>query len=199
MKKWIAMLFACAIVSVGVLLLQAAGLVTGGTAGLSLSLSYLLSVPFAVVFFVINIPFYVLGFMQMGMKFTISTILAVSLLSVMNGVLHAFPHFSVHPLVGSVVGGAVIGGGLVTLFINGSSLGGANILALYLQRKLSFDPGKVNFVFDLCVVLSGFYTTGILKGLYSILSIFVISTIISFAKERIAKQNQAKPQQQKAA
>lgn len=185
MKKFFIMAAACVIVSMGVQLLQMANLVTGGTAGLSLSLAYMLEVPFSTVFFIINLPFYILAVIRMGWKFTVSTILAVSMLSISARLLQGLPEASLHPLSGSVLGGVLIGSGLVMLFKANASLGGANILALYLQKKAGYDPGKVNFSFDIIVAALGFLKIGFWNGLCSILSIAIISIIISKAKNWI--------------
>jgi uncharacterized membrane-anchored protein YitT (DUF2179 family) len=64
--------------------------------------------------------------------------------------------------------------GLSLLFWNGSSLGGVNILMLYLQKKYGWDPGKSTFLIDFGIVMTGVYTVGLLKGLYSILSVVVL-------------------------
>ncbi|WP_034670522.1 YitT family protein [Ectobacillus panaciterrae] len=191
MIKIINILFGCLITSIGVLLLRHAHIITGGTAGLSLSLSYILNMPFATLFFAVNIPFYVFSFIRMGWKFTVSTIFAVTILSLMTGVDRWLPPFSIPALLGAVVGGIIIGFGLSILFLNNSSLGGANILALFLQKRFNWNPGKINFLFDFLVVISGIYSVGVTKGIYSILSISIISSIISYFKNKIANRDTA--------
>ncbi|WP_269758072.1 YitT family protein [Thalassobacillus sp. C254] len=53
MVRIINILFGCLLTSVGVVILNHAEIVTGGTAGLSLNVSYLTSLQFALVFFLI--------------------------------------------------------------------------------------------------------------------------------------------------
>jgi uncharacterized membrane-anchored protein YitT (DUF2179 family) len=177
---------ACLLVAFGVMILNFSHLVTGGTAGLALSLSYLLHVPFFIIFFLINIPFYMLSVLRMGWNFTLSTIFSVTALSILTGFGKLVHPISIPPFVGAIAGGIAIGVGLIVLFYNQSSLGGANILALYLQRKLGWDPGKTNFAFDFVVVSIGFYSVGLWRGLASILSIVVIGMIISRFKNLFA-------------
>ncbi|OLS38751.1 hypothetical protein BTR22_03625 [Alkalihalophilus pseudofirmus] len=190
MKKWLMILLAIVITSIGVILLKHANIVTGGTAGLSLSVAYLLSLPFGVTFFLINIPFYIFSMMRMGWNFTFTTIVSVSLLSVVTGFDYFLPAFTVPIWVGAVVGGFVIGVGLSLLFMNGSSLGGANILALFLQKRWNIDPGKTTFAFDFLVVMTSFYTVGFMRGVASILSIAVTARVISYFKNEIAKRRE---------
>ncbi|MFD1638008.1 YitT family protein [Evansella tamaricis] len=183
------MLLGCFIVSVGILFLQNSEVITGGTAGLALSFSYLMNSSFAVVFFLINLPFYILSYFKMGWKFTASTIFAITSLSIMSEIVQFFPSFTIHPIFGSIIGGTIAGLGLSILFMNGSSLGGANILSLFLQQRFNWNPGKTMFAFDFLVILTGLYSVGLVRGFYSVLSIFVISYIISFFKVKIAARN----------
>jgi uncharacterized membrane-anchored protein YitT (DUF2179 family) len=74
-----ALLIGSSFIAVGLTLLKAAGLVTGGVAGVALILSYLGGWPVGVVFFVLNIPFYVLAQRTLGWVFTFKT-LATNLL-----------------------------------------------------------------------------------------------------------------------
>ncbi|MFC0472266.1 YitT family protein [Halalkalibacter kiskunsagensis] len=195
MKHFIFLLFGCLLTAIGVTIVGQSQIVTGGTAGLALSSSYILGLPFYVLFFLINIPFYVFSVLRMGWEFTLSTILSVSMLSTMTYFSYLVPEMTLTPFFGGVLGSVLIGFGLSVLFLNGSSLGGANILALYLQKKFDWDPGKVNFVFDFVVVLSGFYYLGLLNGMYSIMSIAIYSIIISYFKNQIKERNHQKGKQ----
>ncbi|WP_026689666.1 YitT family protein [Alteribacter aurantiacus] len=186
------MIIGCAVVSFGVLILQSSEVITGGTAGLALSLSYMIGSSFGLAFILINIPFYILSYLKMGTKFTLSTIFAVTTLSAMTELLQLFPSFHLTPLLGSVIGGLIIGMGLAVLFLNGSSLGGANILSLFLQKKFGLDPGKTMFVFDSLVILTGLFSVGLVRGFYSILSVFMISMIVSMIKGKISITNEPK-------
>ncbi|OXS68898.1 YitT family protein [Priestia filamentosa] len=186
MKRLLNVLLTCLLTGTGVIILNHSHVVTGGTAGLSLSLAYLSDVPFTILFFLINIPFYIFSFFKMGMKFTVTTICAVTLLSLITAVNPILPPFEIPSIVGAVIGGAVIGLGLSLLFINGASLGGFNIVTLYFQKQFQLNPGKVNFSLDFVVVLLSMYSIGIFKGLCSVVSIAVTSFIIGYFKRQIA-------------
>ncbi|GAF15961.1 hypothetical protein JCM19046_365 [Bacillus sp. JCM 19046] len=190
-KKILAIFCGCLLVAGGVLLLRHAGLVTGGTAGLTLSLAYLFNAPFSLLFFLVNIPFYIFSLMRMGITFTVVTALSVTTLSLLTAVDSYLPAFTIPMFSGAVFGGLLIGLGLTILFKNQASLGGANILALFLQKKTGLDPGKTNFVFDATVVLLSFYVIGLIPGLFSIFSIIIISKVISVFKDSFVKKEKA--------
>jgi uncharacterized membrane-anchored protein YitT (DUF2179 family) len=189
MKKVWFILLGCLITSIGVITLKHSNIVTGGTAGLSLTITYLTNSPFATIFFLINLPFYIFSVLRMGWKFTLSTVGAITVLTIMTATDQLIPSFSIPMLLGSVVGGMFIGMGLSIIFMNGASLGGANILALFLQKRFNFNPGRVNFIFDLLVVLSSVYVVGLVRGLCSIVSIYVTSKVVSYFKNEIAVRN----------
>ncbi|PKG23853.1 hypothetical protein CWS01_09765 [Niallia nealsonii] len=186
------MMLGCFITALGLSILKASGIVTGGTAGLALSFSYLLPLSFPLLFAIINLPFFIISFKKMGKEFTFATMAAVCMVTLFSALL-AKIHvaFSIHPLVGSVLGGIIIGSGTIILFMNGSSLGGAQILSITLQKQLNWNMGKTNFVFDTIVILIGVCSVGIIRALYSIISVLIISFMMSYFKEKIAKRNRA--------
>lgn len=184
------MMLGCFITAAGLFILKVSGIVTGGTAGLALSISYLIPLSFPLLFAIINIPFFLLSFKKMGRKFTLATIAAVFTVTLFSALLSNL-HLKVglHPLLGSIIGGIIIGMGTIILFMNGSSLGGAQILSITLQKQFNWNMGKTNFIFDFLVIVAGVYSVGIIRAVYSVISVFIISCMMSHFKERIAKRN----------
>lgn len=136
----------------GVVMLTHLGLVTGQTAGLAILISYATGWAFGPVFFVINLPFYWLGYKRLGLAFVIKTLAAVSLLSVLTMVLPRYVSFeTLHPALGAVLIGVISGSALLALFRHGASLGGVGIVALYLQDQTGFRAGLTQLLFDACV------------------------------------------------
>jgi len=189
--KFMIMMLGCFITAAGLFILKVSGIVTGGTAGLALSISYLIPLSFPLLFILINIPFFLLSLKKMGKKFTFATIAAVSTVTLFSSLLSNI-HIkdSIHPLLGSIIGGCIIGIGTIILFMNGSSLGGAQILSVTLQKQFNWNMGKTNFIFDFFVIGAGVYSVGIAKALYSIVSVFIISWMMGHFKELIVKRNQ---------
>jgi uncharacterized membrane-anchored protein YitT (DUF2179 family) len=142
-------------VSLGLFLLKASGAVTGGTAGLALLLSYAGGLPFGVLFFAVNVPFFALAVWKKGWNFTLRTIAAVALVSGLSN-LHplALGNLTLDPLYAALGGNLLAGVGLLILFRHKASLGGFNILALLLQERLGWRAGYVQMVLDTTVVLA---------------------------------------------
>lgn len=137
-----AFLLGTAMCALGLQFLTHLGLITGQTAGLAVLLSYVSGWSFGVVFFAVNLPFYILGIWQMGLRFTVKTGVAVAMVSALTELFPLLLRFDhVDPALGAMLAGATIGFGLLTLFRHGASLGGIGILALWLQDRLGLQAG----------------------------------------------------------
>ena len=141
--------------SLGLFLLKSCGSVTGGTAGLALLVSYSVALPFGVIFFAVNLPFFALAVWKKGWNFALRTGAAIALVSLMAS-LHpaALGTLDIDPVYGVPGGNLLAGVGLLILFRHQSSLGGFNIMALLLQEKLGWRAGYVQMVLDVAIVLS---------------------------------------------
>ncbi len=142
-------------VALGVTLFGQAGLLTGGTAGLAFLIHYSTGTDFGVAFFLVNLPFYVFAWQRMGAVFTVKTFVAVALLSL-------FAHFLPQGItisylsapLAAVLGGLLSGAGMLMLFRHRASLGGMNVVVLYLQERMGWSAGKVQMGID-CLILLG--------------------------------------------
>ncbi|MEB0137443.1 MULTISPECIES: YitT family protein [unclassified Undibacterium] len=170
-------------VSLGIALFNQAGLLTGGTAGLAFLVHYRSGMSFGSVFFLINLPFYYLAWKRMGWQFTLKTFCAVALVSVLSGIhpklIHLIDGNLYTPFYVAVVGGIMMGVGFVVLFRHQASLGGINILALYLQQTRGIRAGKLQMGLDFCIVLASLAVVSPLALGASILGAFALNLAIS--------------------
>lgn len=175
-----AMVIGTFLISFAMLLMQQAHTLTGGTAGFALLVHYATGIKFGVIFFLINIPFYYLAYKRLGMQMVIKTIIAVGLLSLLTE-LH--PHFihldGLTPLYGTVLANLLIGIGFLILFRHRSSLGGFNLLALYLQERYGISAGKVQMGLDISVLLASTMFISVPLLVISILGAVVLNLILT--------------------
>ena len=157
------------------------GLVTGQTAGLALLLAYATGYSFALMFFLVNLPFYWLGYQRLGPRFVVKTIIAVALVSVFSIYFPKFMAFdTLDPVYGVVLFGLLTGAGLLAIFRHGASLGGIGILALYIQESTGFRAGYTQLLFDACIFAAAFLIIDASAVLLSMLGAFVVNMIITF-------------------
>lgn len=178
-RKWGWILFSCLCVAIGIQFLTSANLVIGGTAGLGIVLQHLTDISFGILFFTINLPFYFLALSQLGLAFTIRSFISVSIMSTMSDTLAVMFSFELpHPLLGAIIGGIIIGIGLIFLFKEGSSLGGFNMLCIFLDKRFGINPGKTMLLTDILIVASATIVFGIVQVLYSAIAIFIMTGIL---------------------
>lgn len=163
----------------GLLMLGHLGLITGQTAGLAVLISYLTGWSFGIVFFVVNLPFYVLAWTRKGVVFTIKSFVAVAMLSGMSMFFPLLISFeTLNPVLGAALAGGLIGMGLIALFRHGGSLGGVGVLALYLQDRTGFQAGWTQLIFDTVLFTVALFLIGGAPILLSLLGAIVTNLIV---------------------
>ncbi|MEY4736060.1 MAG: hypothetical protein RL302_379 [Pseudomonadota bacterium] len=147
-------------VSLGVVMFGQAGLLTGGTAGVAFLIHYATGWNFGLVFFVVNLPFYGLAWQRMGKRFTVKTFTAVALMAGFSNLVPQLLHFDrLNPIFTSILGGLLMGTGMLILFRHRASLGGFNVLVLYLQERFGWRAGRIQMALDCAIVLSALALT----------------------------------------
>jgi uncharacterized membrane-anchored protein YitT (DUF2179 family) len=182
--KWYEDIFAIFIgttlVSLGIAFYAEAQLTTGSSAGLALLLQYMTGIPFGWLFFAINLPFYALAFMRMGLPFTVKTVASVALVSYFSGQVAGWIGIEqINPLYAALVGGGLIGLGILSLFRHKASVGGINILALFLQENFGIRAGYFQLGVDALILVIAFFVLPFDRVLYSILGAIVLNMIIA--------------------
>lgn len=186
-EDFVALLTGTFLVGFGVLLLQTAHVATGGTVGLAILIHKMSGLAFGVCFFAVNLPFYYLGYRRLGRQMILRTIVAVSLLSLMNELHSRFIHFeSVNPMHAMVLANVGIGLGLLILFRHRASLGGFNLLALDIQERYGIAAGKLQLGLDSLVLLLSLLYLSIWTFALSIVGVVILNMILAmnFRKDR---------------
>jgi uncharacterized membrane-anchored protein YitT (DUF2179 family) len=169
----------------GITILTHLGLVTGQTAGLAVLISYATGWGFGPVFFAVNLPFYVFGYLRMGAAFTAKTFVAVALLSALSVWMPGQLSFaSLNPWLGAVLFGFLSGSALLALFRHGASLGGVGIVALMLQDRLGWRAGWVQLAFDALLFAAAFLVTDARTVAISFLGALVVNLVIAINHRR---------------
>lgn len=167
-------------VALGVVLFRHQGLLTGGTAGLAFLLHYATGWNFSLVFFLINLPFYGLAWRRMGPVFTLKTFAAVALLAVFVEWVPGWIGLGqVNTAFAAVAGGLLTGTGMLILFRHRASLGGFNVLVLWLQERRGWRAGQVQMVLDCAIVLTAFAVVDWTRIAWSVLAAVVLNMTLA--------------------
>ncbi len=148
-----ALVIGCILLVIGLIFLKAAGLATGGIAGIALILSYVSGVPAGVLFTLVNLPFLAFATWAMGRRFAAKTVLV----NIGIATFSAWSRLSirvveVHPFFAAIFGGTVIGMGILALARHQAGVGGTGVVTLWLQRTRGWNAGYVQIAIDLVIV-----------------------------------------------
>lgn len=168
------------IASLGIYLLTAAHAVTGGTAGLSLLLTYASGWPFGVLYVLTNVPFLALAVRAKGWDFTVRTLVSIVLVSGF-AYLHPLmlPESQANPVYATLVGNLLTGVGMLMVFRHRSSLGGLNTLALILQDRLGWKAGYSQLAMDVAIIASALAVVPVTNVLLSAAGAVVLNAVLA--------------------
>ncbi|GAA4304400.1 YitT family protein [Nibribacter koreensis] len=154
-------------------------LIDGGVTGISMLLSVAFGLPLAALILVINLPFIVLGYKQMGMRFTLKSAAAISGLSLAL-VFIEFPEVTHDTLLTAIFGGVFIGSGIGLAMRGGAVLDGTEIAALVVSKSYPLKVSDLILLLNILIFLSAMLVLGTETALYSILTYFAASKMIDF-------------------
>ncbi|QTH63306.1 YitT family protein [Psychrosphaera ytuae] len=194
--QWYAILEGCFLVALGIFFLQSSELLVGGTAGVSALLNRHFELTFGTWFFIVNLPFFYLAIKQMGRTFTVRSFFCIGLVSLLSDALTLLIVLDTIPTwLAAFIGGGLIGIGLLLLFRHNTSLGGVNILALYLEKRFNIHSGKVILALDCVVLAAALHSYPIEKVAYSLVGFIVLSSVLGrYHKKAPVEQHSPQPE-----
>ncbi|MEH7580502.1 YitT family protein [Priestia megaterium] len=147
--------------------------IDGGIVGISIILSHLTDVQIGFYIFVLNLPFFFIGYNQIGKTFALSTLLGVIILSIATSIFHDLPVLTGDPLLATVFGGIVLGVGVGIVIRYGGSLDGTEILAILFNKRTPFSVGETIMFFNLFILGSAGFVFGWDRAMYSLMAYFI--------------------------
>jgi uncharacterized membrane-anchored protein YitT (DUF2179 family) len=168
------------VASLGIFLLKSAHAVTGGTAGLSLLLSYASGWSFGVLYVLTNLPFLALAVRTKGWDFTVRTLVSIVLVSGF-AYLHPLmlPQTMLNPVYATLVGNLLAGVGMLMVFRHRSSLGGLNTLALIVQDKVGWRAGYTQLALDVAIIVAALSVVPVGNVLLSAAGAVVLNVVLA--------------------
>ncbi len=145
----------------------------GGIVGISIMFSHLLNLPLGLFIFVLNLPFFFLGYKQIGKSFAISTIYGIMILSITTAILHPVPAFIDEKFLVTIFGGAILGLGVGLVIRYGGSLDGSEILAILISSKSPFSVGEIVMVVNFFIFIAAGFVFTWESAMYSVIAYFI--------------------------
>ena len=150
-----------------------------GFTGVSLLIHYLSpSWPVAVVYFILNVPVFALGWMYVGRRFFLYSIAGMF---VFTGTL-VWIHISlpVHDkMLSALLAGIITGAGSGIILRSLGSAGGLDILSVTFLKRFSIRLGTTILAFNSLILVAGAILFSLEGALYTLIYIFVCSYIVN--------------------
>lgn len=155
----------------------------GGIAGISIILSHLTGIPLGVFLLVLNLPFLIIGYKQIGKTFALSTLLGIVVMSVGTIMLHPVEPFVTNSFLAVVYGGVILGIGVGIVIRFGGSLDGTEIVAILFNKKTPFSVGEIVMFFNLFIMLVAGFVFTFEKAMYSLIAYYIAFKMIDITIE----------------
>lgn len=150
----------------------------GGIVGISIILSHLSGAKLGYFIFLLNIPFFYIGYKQIGKTFAFSTMLGITVLSLTTILLHDVPVFTSDLLLATVFGGIILGIGVGIVLRFGGSLDGTEVLALLFSKRSPFSVGEIIMFFNVFIFISAGFVFSWNRAMYSLIAYFIAFKVI---------------------
>jgi uncharacterized membrane-anchored protein YitT (DUF2179 family) len=182
--KVVLMGFGSVLASIGLeIFLIPNNIIDGGITGISIMASYLTNFPLGVFVFILNIPFLIVGYKQIGKTFALSTLFSVICLSIGVSILHPIPGITQDILLATIFGGIILGLGVGLIIRNGGSLDGTEIIAIILDKRSGFSIGEIVMFFNLFILGGSGLIFGWDRAMYSLIAYFIAFKTIDIIVE----------------
>lgn len=158
-------------------------LIDGGITGVSIMLSHIFGIPLGILLTLLNLPFLIIGYKQIGKTFALSTLFAVILMSIGTQLLHPVAPMTGEPLLAAVFGGVILGVGVGLVVRYGGSLDGTEIVAIIVAKRMPFSVGEVVMFCNLFILSSAGFVFGWNNAMFSLIAYYIAFKVIDVTLE----------------
>ncbi|WP_425387672.1 YitT family protein [Aneurinibacillus terranovensis] len=178
-RRALFILIGASLVSVGLeIFLVPNNIIDGGITGISIILSHVSGFNLGIFLFLLNLPFLLVGYKQIGKTFALSTFFGVIVMSVGTAFLKPVPGLTYDPLLAAVFGGIILGIGVGMVIRYGGSLDGTEIIAILFNKKIPLSVGETVMVFNIFILGSAGFVFGWNNAMYSLIAYYIAFKMI---------------------
>ncbi|WP_394231975.1 YitT family protein [Niallia oryzisoli] len=148
-------------------------MIDGGVTGLSMLLSHITPINLSIFLVLLNLPFFFLGYKQIGKTFAFSMLYGIVALSVATSFMHHVKPIVQDELLAVVFGGLTLGVGVGLTLRNGGVLDGTETLAILVEKRLPFSVGEIIMFVNVVIFAIAAFVFGLENALFSMLTYFI--------------------------
>lgn len=156
--------------------------IDGGIIGVSMIISHITKWNLGLIIILLNLPFVLLAYSKMGIKFVLQTLYACVVLAF---ALNVFSGYSAthESFLATVFGGIILGVGVGLILKSEASLDGTEMLSLIVSKKFGCSVGEFIMGINLFIYLAAGLVFSWESSMYSILTYFIASKVIDVVLE----------------
>lgn len=158
-------------------------IIDGGITGISIMVSHLTGIPLGIFLTLLNLPFLIIGYKQIGKTFVISTLFGVIVMSVGTTLLIPVEGITHDLLLSAVFGGVILGIGVGIVIRAGGSLDGTEIVAILVSKKTPFSVGEVVMFVNIFILGSSGFIFEWDRAMYSLIAYYIAYKMIDITIE----------------
>jgi uncharacterized membrane-anchored protein YitT (DUF2179 family) len=167
----------CAVAIKGILIPKQ--FLAGGVTGLALLGHYVFpSLPLGFIYFLLNIPLFVIGWMFVGRRFFWYSLAGMIVFSAV--IFWPYPIFPVEDMIlNALTAGIITGLGSGMILRSLGSAGGLDILSIILFKRFSTRPGTTVMTFHAIMLLLALFRLPLERVLYTLIYFFINAYVVN--------------------
>jgi uncharacterized membrane-anchored protein YitT (DUF2179 family) len=169
------------------MILKPNNILDGGVVGISMILSHIFHVKLGILTIVLNIPFLILGFKQIGIHFLAKAGYAMAVFSAALSVFEKLSPVTHDGLLATAFGGMLLGIGVGLVLKFGGCLDGTEALAILISKKTSISIGQFILSCNVVIYCVAGFLYGIESTMYSLLTYFLVSKVMDLIQDGLNK------------
>lgn len=163
------------------------GVVAPGLGGICMMLVKLIPIPLGLLYFLLNIPLFLIGYRAVGVPFALLSLLGMFSLSIFLTLFASIPgpHLT---LIGCLLSGILSGVGIGIVILAGGTTGGLDIASVVINRKFpNFSIGKTMMIINGIVLLCSLIGEGLQRTFLTFFSMLIagksVDWTLSYSKQ----------------
>ena len=158
-----------------------------GFTGLALIIYQLAGVPVGIGTIILNIPFAILSYKELGKKFLLKSIKSIFITSIMIDIVaKVFPIYQGEYMLAAICTGIISASGYAMIFMRDSSTGGADFIMVLIHHFFPhFSLGKIALVIDSIIIVLGvvLVSKSINSLIYGLIIAYLVAAVLDKAMD----------------
>lgn len=155
----------------------------GGITGVSIIISKLTRIPISLLIIILNIPFVLIGYKNLGKGFLFRSIYSMSLFSFSLYCFQMLDPVTEEILLATVFGGVILGIGVGIIIHFGGCVDGTESVAIVISKNTNLSVGQIVLIFNLIIYTIAGFIFGFDRAMYSLLTYAITFKVIDLVSE----------------